>query len=111
MWSFPPPEPQSLPDALQLMKDTQENWHSPSHRLPDKTSCKTLPDFSEWLELLARAWRGFWGADPCVTAELWPPETISVTDSAGSLNPDNFTALRSLCLIISVWGACPFPGR
>lgn len=31
---------QSLPDRLWLMKDAQENWHSPSHRLPDKTSAK-----------------------------------------------------------------------
>lgn len=39
------------------------------------------------------------------------PETIPVTNSAGSLNPDGVTALRGLCLMIFVWGACPFPGR
>lgn len=102
---------QSLPERHWLMKDAQENWHSPSHRLPDKTSAKVNQIFSEWLELLARALRGSRDDDPCVTAELWCPETIPVTDSAGSLNPDYFMALRGLCLMIFVWVVCPFPGR
>lgn len=50
-----------------------------------------------------RTWRGSWDAKPYVTMKHWRPATIPVTDSTGSLNPDNFMSLRGLRLMIFVW--------